>query len=128
MSKEGRPTVMTEDVLNKLIEVFALGGTDKEACMYANISHQTLYNYQELHPEFVEHKEALKQKPLLKARRTIEKSLENDVNSAWRYAERKDAELNPKQVIDHQTKGEKIDNSDAIRELTAKLNDLHRSR
>ena len=72
-------------------EVFAIGGTDKEACFYANISHQTLYNYQEKHPEFVERKEALKEKPFLKARQTIVKSLDNP-QYAFEYMKRKKKE------------------------------------
>lgn len=84
----GRPTVMTQDVLNKLEEVFALGGTDQEACMYADISHQSLYNYQKEFPEFVERKEALKEKPFLKARRTIISSLDNPKH-AFKFMERK---------------------------------------
>jgi hypothetical protein len=88
MSDVGRPTLMTEEILNKLEEVFALGGTDKEACFYADISHQTLYNYQKEHPEFVERKEALKETPILKARRTVVKSLE-DPNHAFKFMERK---------------------------------------
>lgn len=99
---------MDKDTLNKLEEVFALGGTDKEACLYAGISHQTLYNYQEKNPNFVERKEALKETPLLKARRTIVNSLETDVNSAWRYTERKDKTLHPKQEIDITSDGEQI--------------------
>lgn len=122
----GRPTKMTQDVLNKLEEVFAIGGTDKEACFYAGISHQTLYNYQEEHPEFVERKQALKEKPVLLARQTVVKSLATDVNSAWRLLERKDPELSPKQQIDHTTKGEKMNDTDAIKELTQRLNELHR--
>ena len=84
----GRPTVMTEDVLNKLEYVFALGGTDTEACMYANISPKTLYNYQTENPEFVQRKESLKEQPFLKARETIIKSL-GDPNHAFKYMERK---------------------------------------
>lgn len=126
MAKEGRPTVMTPETIDKLEEVFALGGTDKEACLFANIGMSTLYKYQEEFPEFVERKAALKETPVLQARRTVVESLKKDVNSAWRMVERKDPDLNPKQVIDHQTKGEKIDNSDAMRELTQKLNDVYR--
>lgn len=100
---------MDQATVNKLEEVYSLGGTDKEAIFYAGISHQTLYNYQEKNPHFVERKESLKQNPVLKARRTIVRSLEDDVNSAWRMVERKDPDLNPKQVIDHQSKGDKIE-------------------
>ena len=84
----GRPTLMTEETLKKLEEVFAIGGTDKEACFYADISHQTLYTYQEKHPEFVERKEALKERPVLKARQTVIKALDNVSDAQW-YLERK---------------------------------------
>lgn len=127
MADIGRPTVVTPEVLLKLEEVFALGGSDKEAMLYANISSSTFYKYQDEHPEFKERKEELRETPVLLARRTVVKSLADDTNSAWRYVERKDEGLNPKQTIDHTTKGEKIDNSDAIKELTQKLNDIHRS-
>ena len=88
MAKEGRPTDMTPETINKLEEVFAIGGTDKEACFYADISHQTLYNYQLKCPEFVERKEALKERPILKARQTIVKSLDNPNDARW-FLERK---------------------------------------
>ena len=84
----GRPTVMTQDTLNKLEEVWAIGGTDLEAIFYADISHQTLYDYQEKHPEFIERKEKLKERPILKARQTIVKSLDEPEHAKW-YLERK---------------------------------------
>lgn len=127
MARTGRPPSIGNEELRKLKEIFALGGTDKEACLYANIAPSTLYKYQEGHPDFMEHKEALKETPLLKARRTIEKSLETDVNSAWRYAERKDPDLNPKQVIDHQTKGEKIGMPPKVIQLAEKLDEIYRT-
>jgi site-specific DNA-methyltransferase (adenine-specific) len=86
--KEGRPTVMTPDTINKLESVFAIGGTDKEACSYADISHQTLYDYQHSHPEFVERKEMLKERPFIKARQTIVKALDNPHDAQW-FMERK---------------------------------------
>jgi len=84
----GRPTLMTQETIYKLEEIFALGGTDKEACFFANISHQTLYNYQDKHPEFVERKEALKINPTLIARRSVIAGLD-DPDRALRYLERK---------------------------------------
>ena len=86
--KEGRPTVMTDEVLKKLEEVFLLGGTDTEACLFANISPKTLYNYQNEHPEFLQRKEQLKETPFLKARKTIIESL-GDPNHAFKFMERK---------------------------------------
>lgn len=84
----GRPTIMTEETIQKLEEIFALGGTDREACFFANISQATLYNYQNDNPEFVERKEALKDQPVLKARRSVVGALE-DPEIAIKYLERK---------------------------------------
>lgn len=84
----GRPTVMTPETINKLEHVFMLGGSDKEACLYAEISTQTLYDYQNLHPEFVGRKEMLKETPFLKARQTIVQNLSNPQGAQW-FMERK---------------------------------------
>jgi hypothetical protein len=88
MAEVGRPTVMTPETISKLEEVFAIGGTDQEACFYANISHESLYKYQRENPEFTERKEQLKQKPFLKARQTIVKSLDSP-QYAFEYMKRK---------------------------------------
>lgn len=84
----GRPTVMTDEVISKLESVFAIGGTDKEACAYADISHQALYDYQALNPDFTERKEMLKERPFIKARQTIVKALDNPADAQW-FLERK---------------------------------------
>lgn len=87
-SKGGRPTVMTQLLVNKLEEIFAIGGTDEEACLYAGISRQTLYDYQTKNPEYLDRKELLKENPFLKARRTIFQALNNPKDAQW-YMERK---------------------------------------
>jgi len=79
---------MTSEVLQKLEQVFSIGGSDEEACIYANIAPSTLYNYQKEHPEFLERKRLLKQRPLLKARQTIVANLDNPEFAKW-YLERK---------------------------------------
>lgn len=79
---------MTPDTLNKLEYVFALGGSDEEACSYANISPRTLYNYQEENPDYVQRKEALKERPVLKARTTVYENLDKP-EYAFKYLERK---------------------------------------
>lgn len=89
MAKEvGRPTVMTPEVIAKLEEVFAIGGTDMEAIFYADISKDALYDYQLKNPEFTERKEKLKERPILKARQTVVKSLDNPQQAQW-FLERK---------------------------------------
>jgi len=88
MAEVGRPTVITDEVLRKLDEAFAMGCTDLEACLYADISKTALYEYQQKHPEFAEHKEKLKETPVLLARTTVIKNLRNPQSAQW-YLERK---------------------------------------
>ena len=84
----GRPKKITQEVLQKLEEVFAMGGTDAEACLYADISPQTLYNYQLKKPGFLERKQQLKLNPVLRARKTIYDNLDNPEYAKW-YLTRK---------------------------------------
>lgn len=86
----GRPTVMTEEVVNKLEQAFSMGCSDLEACLFADISKQTLYDYQEKHPEFADRKAMLKQKMIFKARSVIAEALnKKDENTAKWLLERK---------------------------------------
>lgn len=85
----GRPTKMTPETVKKLEEAFAIGASDGEACFYADISKVTLYSYQEKHPEFLNRKEALKERPVLLARQTVVKGLESNPDLAFKYLERK---------------------------------------
>jgi hypothetical protein len=91
---------MTEATVNKLEEAFAFGCTDQEACLYADISKQCLYNYQEKNPEFVDRKELLKENPVLLARKSVVGDLEDDSNLALKYLERKKKdEFSLKQIV-----------------------------
>lgn len=83
-----RPSVMTKIVIGKLEEAFALGCTDLEASLYANIAPATLYNHQDKNPKFLERKEQLKMSPILRARRAVVESLDNP-DIAMKYLERK---------------------------------------
>jgi len=85
----GRPTVMTEQTVQKLKEAFAFGCSDEEACFYSGIAKQTLYNYQKEHPEFIDHKEALKQRPILLARQEVINGLKGNPELALKFLERK---------------------------------------
>jgi hypothetical protein len=123
----GRPTIVDAVVLSKLEAAFSMGCTDNEACIYADISPATLYNYQNRTPEFLERKTLLKEKPILRARITVITSLKKDVNSAWKFLEKKDPSLGNKQMLDVTTKGESLNGSaETIEELTKQLNALHR--
>jgi len=97
-NKGGRPTVVTEEVLKKLEEAFALDCTILEACFYADISEKTYYNYTEKHPEFLQRVQALRQNPVLKARISVIDGFEKDPNLALKYLERKaKSEFSPRE-------------------------------
>ena len=80
---------MTEAVLQKLESAFRLGCTDREACVEAGISQQTLYNHQTSNPEFLEQKELWKSDPILRARKAVVERLASDPNLAMKYLEKK---------------------------------------
>lgn len=95
MAEIGRPKEWGDEIVKKLEEVFAMDGTVSEACFYAGISRQLYYTYvkedapagsseRDLYDRF----EALREKPVLKARQTIMKSLDIPETAKW-YLERK---------------------------------------
>jgi hypothetical protein len=85
----GRPTKMTPETVKKLEEAFAIGASDGEACFYADISRETLNNYQNANPQFLDRKNALKERPVLLARQTVIKAIETDHDLAFKFLERK---------------------------------------
>ena len=86
----GRPAKITPEVVKKLTLAFANGLTDQEACLFAGVSKQALYDYCKKHPEFTDHKETLKRQPGMKAKFNLTASIEaGDLdNSKW-WLERK---------------------------------------
>lgn len=88
MANAGRPPKIDNDTLGKLESAFKMGANDREACAYVNINPDTLYEYQKKHPSFTEQKEAWKQNPILKAKNTIYKNLDDAQTAKW-YLERK---------------------------------------
>jgi len=65
---KGRPLIMTPKIVANLIAAFSNSLTDDEACLYCNISKNTLYRFIERNPHFWNQKEILKQKPNIKAK------------------------------------------------------------
>ncbi len=78
-----------EKVVTQLESAFTIGCTDMEACAYADISKQALYRYEEKHIEFRERKHILKENPAMIARKTIVANLDSNVDTAFKYLERK---------------------------------------
>lgn len=88
-NREGRPAAITPDVLQKLEDAFANSFSDKEACFYAGISTQTLYNFQKKYPEYVERKEALKLSPNMVAKRELVSNIKGNLDQARWWAQNK---------------------------------------
>lgn len=84
----GRPTVMTQETLEKLRTAFLMGCSDREAALFANINPATLYIYQDKNPDYIEQKEHWKENPILKARATVYLGLDQTQIAAW-FLERK---------------------------------------
>ena len=86
-----RPTVMTDETVQKLEEAFSFGCTDDEACCYAGISIRSLYYYCENNEKFLHKKELLKNHPVMKAKRIVNQSLDTgDLNTAQKVIDRKE--------------------------------------
>ena len=96
--KVGRPTVMTDDVLDKLRQAFLFGATKEEACAFADIGYRTLYDYIDKNPEFSQDIEKWQQSPILKAKKTVMNSLDDAKTAQW-YLERRAKEFKPKQDL-----------------------------
>lgn len=84
----GRPPKSTPETMKKLEEAFALDATVQEACFYAGISTVTYYDWVKQDPGLANRLDALRNKPVLKARKTVVDSLGNP-DFAFKYLERK---------------------------------------
>lgn len=100
-NKVGRPTKMTDDVVNKLEFAFMRGLSDQEACLYAGISKQTLYNYQNDHPEFIDQKASFKSNVKMHAKLNLAKEVieKKNVELSLFVLERTVDEYKPKQEV-----------------------------
>lgn len=107
-NKGGRPTIISEEKIKKLEEVFAIDGTIEEACFYADISIQTYYDWQVKNPKLTERFTALRNRPVLKARQTVVKSLDQPQH-AFEYLKRKrKQEFSERTEIDNPAQTEAI--------------------
>ena len=90
---------LTEDTIRKLEEAFSIDASVKEACYYADISTDTFYRWIKLYPKLSYKLERLREKPILKARQTVVKALDNP-DYAFKYLERKKKdEFSPRQEL-----------------------------
>jgi hypothetical protein len=78
-------------VLRKLEDAFSWGCTDSEACSFANLAPRTFYDYCAKNDDFSQWKETLKNMPAMKARRIINKALDDgDIATANKVIDRKE--------------------------------------
>ena len=88
-NKGGRPSKLKPEIIGKLEEAFAIDASVEEACFYADINPDTYYVWIKNNPKLSERFTALRNKPVLQARRTIVKNLSTNSYDAKWYLERK---------------------------------------
>jgi len=83
----GRPTKMTEETLKKLEQAYKFGCNKTEACEFAEISFDTLNDFEHKHPEFLQLMDAWKDNNVIISRAIISKKLATEQNesTAWAY-------------------------------------------
>ncbi len=87
---KGRPLKMTPKIVTNLLMAFSNSFTDDEACIYCDISKNTLYRFIEKNPHFWNQKEILKHKPNIKAKLNKIKAInEWNTQESWWWLERK---------------------------------------
>lgn len=93
MAEVGRPSKFTEEVIRKIEEVAALDGSVEEMAYYADVHVDTIYNWLKENKEFSERITKLRQRPVLKARQTIAKSLDDPEHAKWYLSRKKKKEF-----------------------------------
>ena len=119
--KPSPPPCVTPEVLSKLEIAFSCGCPVTEACLIAGIARNTFYNFLKARPEYEDRFQALRDKPVLEARKRIAEQIPEDSRIAQWYLERKrPEEFGSKSMVQHQ---HKVELTDA--ELTEKILRLH---
>ena len=84
----GRPTVKNDEIIRKIEECASLGSSIEEIAFYVGIHRATLYRWMDEDRELKDRIEELQERPILKARQTVVKSLDDPDHAKW-YLERK---------------------------------------
>lgn len=118
-----RPTKRTVEVTKKIEEVAALDGSVEEMAYYAGVHRDTLYLWLKQDKTFSDRIAELRERPVLKARQTVVKSLE-DPDRAFRYLERKrKREFSTRTETDITTNGESMNTNPKLDSLIAQIED-----
>lgn len=101
----------TPEVLGKLEQAFAIGCTNREACIYADISESTFYRWLEEDDKLQEKFDRLKEQPVLKAKQRVVKGIDESYANAMDFLKRKKrAEFGDTIKLEHTKEAEKIAN------------------
>ena len=107
VNEDGKFTKLTPETVKLLDEAFAMDCPIVEACLHANISKQTYYNWIEENPEMKERFDELRNRPYLLARTTINKAIKENPQYAFEYMKRK-KKKEFGDSIDHTTDGKEL--------------------
>ena len=107
VNKDGKYTKLTDDTIRLLEEAFAIDCPITEACLFADISTPTYYAWIKDNPELEKRFNELRERPFLKARKTIMKGIGENYNNAMDYMKRK-KKKEFGDNIDLTSKGEKV--------------------
>ena len=91
----GRPSKITKEVVAKLEQAYKIGANDTEACLNAGIDRSTLFRYEKENEDFCNKKAEWKRQPILKAKFSVYKGLD-DPKLALDYLKLRDDEFSPK--------------------------------
>lgn len=122
-SNAGRPTAITPEVIAKLEQAFAIDATVEEACSYAEVSRDAFYDHLKVNPAFSDRIAELRERPILKARQTIVKHLDNPSQAQWYIERKRRQEFSTRVETDLTTKGEKLDSGADVKELSRKFDE-----
>lgn len=95
----GRPTVKSDEINRKIEEAAALGSSIDEIAFYAGIHRATLYRWMEEDEELKDRIHELQNKPILKARQTLVKALDQPQHAQWYLERKRKAEFSPRQEV-----------------------------
>lgn len=79
----GRGLSLTQEQIERLEYAFSCGCPVTEACLFAKINRATFYNYCNRNEGFFDRMNELRDKPVLQARMTIKKNLDDPKVAQW---------------------------------------------
>lgn len=105
--KIGRPTVFTEEVLQKLIYAYSIGCNDIESALYADVSSSALHTYIRNNPDFKLRRDELKRNPILKAKQTVYNAVADGdkITAKWLLEHKASEEYNTRSEVAVETSG-----------------------